>query len=238
MKPAQERLVPGQLGEARRGDGAEQPHGVGVRGPPALRVGRLEELSGLGVPGPAQVAGEVAERSQGFGEDGTHGESTNGLHVSHLYRGRTDPRGRTTVGALSVTLDGSGARCRATTARDRLSGSAPAPSGRPCPGRCTVRALPPPAPGPPLSPGSRGHRGPLTPHGPDAPVTYPSVTGDMADFPSSRGLVAPRTSGKAAGVPTRRPGDRRAAHSACSGCTQELTHHRVGRPKTVGRLPR
>lgn len=121
VEPVQELLVPGQLGEPPGGDGAEQTYRVGVRRPAALRGDGLEELTCLGVPGPAQVAGEVAERLKGVGEDGTHGESTNGLHVFHLYRGRTNPRGRTTVCALSVTLDGSGAPYCETTARDRLT---------------------------------------------------------------------------------------------------------------------
>ncbi len=96
-EPAEELLVPGQLGEAPGGHGTEQTHGVALRRPPGHGVDGLEELTGLGVPGPAQIAREVAERLKGVGEDGTHGESTNGLHVFHLYRGRTNPRGRTAV---------------------------------------------------------------------------------------------------------------------------------------------
>ncbi len=138
----------------------------------------------------------------------------------------------------STVASGRPARPRRATGAGVVAGAGPVRPDRPRPGRCTVCALPLRPPGSPRS--RRPHRHPWSrsPHGPDAPVSYPSVTGDMADFPSARGLVAPRPTGKAAEVPAWRPGDRRAAHGACTGGNEELTHRRVGRPKTVGRLPR
>ncbi len=217
-------LVRGQLREPPGGHGAEQPHGVGVRGAPALRVGRLEEPLGLGVPGPAQVAGEVAERLKGFGEYGTHGESTNGLHVSHLYRGRTDPRGRTAVRVPTVTLDGSRGRWYGTTARDRLSGPGGARIIRPHPCRCTLRALPAPLPGPA---GRPGHAGPLRRgHRMGQMRTHPSQA--IWLIPTPRAALwrfAPQ--GRLRGAPARRPANRRAARETCAGCTQESARRRL-----------
>ena len=93
----QERPVGGQCGEAGGGDGTEEPYGVAVGGLPAARVDGLEQLAGLGVPGPAQIACEVAERSERFGEDGADGEPTDCLHVFHLRRGQTNQEGPTTL---------------------------------------------------------------------------------------------------------------------------------------------
>lgn len=169
-QPVQELLVPGQLGQPPGGYGTEQPHGVAFRRPPDLRVDGLEELTGLGVPGPAQVAGEVAERLKGIGEDGTHGESTNGLHVFHLYRGRTNPRGRTTVCASpspSTLTVGRAPRPRRTTG---------------CRARRRMPRPPPPHPYP----------------GPRTADPGTTATQVMADSATAPGLVALRTRGKAA----------------------------------------
>lgn len=169
----QELLVPGQLGEASGGHGTEQAHGIALRRPAGHRVDGLEELTGLVVPGPAQVAREVAERLKGVGEDGTHGESTNGLHVFHLYRGRTNPRGRTAV--CAAPSPSTVAVCGIPQPR-RAAGSGCATPGGP--------AAPPPVP---LA--SR----PALSADPDT-----SVTGVMADSLTSRGLVGLRVTGKAA----------------------------------------
>ena len=69
-----------ELGEPLGRHAAEQAYGIAVRGGPALGVDGLEEVAGLGMPGPAQIARQVAERVKGFGEYGTDGESTDCLH--------------------------------------------------------------------------------------------------------------------------------------------------------------
>lgn len=84
---AQEPPVGGELLQAGGGHGTEQPDGVTAGGLPALGVDGLEEFAGFRMPRPAQVAREFGERHEGFGEDGTHGESTDSLHAFHLRRG-------------------------------------------------------------------------------------------------------------------------------------------------------
>ncbi len=79
-QPAQEAPVLGQLREARGADGAEQPYRVAAGRGPALGVDGLEEVAGLRVPGPAQIAGQITERPEGVGENGTDGQSTDRLH--------------------------------------------------------------------------------------------------------------------------------------------------------------
>ncbi len=79
-EPRQEALVAGQLGQPLLADGAEQLDRVVTHGLPCLRVDRGEDVLGLGVPGPAQVAGQLAERFEGRGQHGLHGESTDCSH--------------------------------------------------------------------------------------------------------------------------------------------------------------
>ncbi|MGY4275905.1 hypothetical protein ACVILE_002085 [Streptomyces sp. M18.1] len=83
-EPAQEAPVLGQLREAGRRHGAEQPYGVAARLGPARWVDGLEEVAGLRVPGPAQIAGQITERPEGVGEYGTDGQSTDRLHPSDV----------------------------------------------------------------------------------------------------------------------------------------------------------
>ncbi len=86
-EPDQEVLVGGERGEPGGFEGAEDPDGVGAgRGVRPGGAEGLEEGPGGLVPGPAQVARQVSEGSKGVGEDGTHGESTDCLHVFHLRR--------------------------------------------------------------------------------------------------------------------------------------------------------
>ncbi len=47
---------------------------------PAFGVDGAEQVPGPGVPGPAQIAGQIAQRPEGFGEHGSDGESTDSLH--------------------------------------------------------------------------------------------------------------------------------------------------------------
>ena len=71
-EPGQERLVAGELVEPGAAHGAEQPDRVAPGRLPQAWVDRGEDVLGLRVPGPAQVAGELAQRGQGGGQDG-HG---------------------------------------------------------------------------------------------------------------------------------------------------------------------
>jgi hypothetical protein len=81
-EPAQETAVLGQLREPLGGHAAEESYGIVFRGGPALGIDGLEEITRVGVPGPAQIARQITERSEGFGENGTDGESTDRLHSS------------------------------------------------------------------------------------------------------------------------------------------------------------
>lgn len=95
---AQESGVLGQLREPRGRHAPQEPYGIAVRGGPALGVDGLEEVAGLRMPGPAQVAGQVTERPEGFGENGSDGESTDRLHFPPR---RVSLCGRTTLCASS-----------------------------------------------------------------------------------------------------------------------------------------
>ena len=55
-------------------------------GLPRCGVDGREQVLGLGVPGPAQVACQLAERVQRLGQDGTDGESTDGSHRSTVMQ--------------------------------------------------------------------------------------------------------------------------------------------------------
>ena len=83
-------------------------HGVGADallgpGRRVLRAGVLrvvvpgEQVAGRRVPGPAQIAGELGERAERGGQDGTYGESTDGFHGAPLSE-------RGSVGKAYVTL--------------------------------------------------------------------------------------------------------------------------------------
>ncbi len=102
-QPAQEPAVPGQLGQARGRDAAQEPHGVAAHGGPPFGVHGPEEITGLGLPRPAQITGEVAQRLEGVGEYGTDGEPADGLQESHLHQGRTRLRGALCVRPSSLT---------------------------------------------------------------------------------------------------------------------------------------
>jgi hypothetical protein len=47
---------------------------------PAFRVDPGEQVSGLGVPAPAQVAGKLSQRADRLGQDGADAEATDSLH--------------------------------------------------------------------------------------------------------------------------------------------------------------
>ncbi len=85
-EPAEEVLVGGQLVQTGRRHGAEEPHRVVARGLPRTGVDGREEVLGLGVPGPAQVACQLAERVQRLGQDGTDGEPTDCSHRSTIMQ--------------------------------------------------------------------------------------------------------------------------------------------------------
>ncbi|GAA3044208.1 hypothetical protein GCM10020000_24740 [Streptomyces olivoverticillatus] len=58
-----EAAVLGKGGQPGGGDAAQQPQRVAPGGLPPLGVDGLEQFTGLGVPGPAQIARQFAERS-------------------------------------------------------------------------------------------------------------------------------------------------------------------------------
>ena len=76
------RVVAGELLQPRRADGAEQPDRVVADGFPRVGIDCGEDVLGLGVPGPAQVPGQIRERVQRLGQDGLDGESANRSHGS------------------------------------------------------------------------------------------------------------------------------------------------------------
>lgn len=67
---AQEPLVGREFGEPRVRHGAEEPHRVPVGRGPAPGVHGLEEVARPGVPGPAQVTGQLVEGARGSGRTG------------------------------------------------------------------------------------------------------------------------------------------------------------------------
>ena len=71
-----------QLLEPRPADGTQQPDRVPTGGLPQVGVDGPEDVLRLRVPGPPQVAREVAEGGQGGGEDRTDGEPTDCAHLT------------------------------------------------------------------------------------------------------------------------------------------------------------
>src|SRR6185436_12718804 len=53
---------------------------------PALGVDAGEQIQGVGVPRPAQVAGELPQRADRLWQDGADAEPTDGLHLSDHRR--------------------------------------------------------------------------------------------------------------------------------------------------------
>ncbi len=96
--------VAGQLVQTGQRHGAEETDRVVTRGLPRRGVDGREEILGLGVPGPAQVACELAERVERLGQDGTDGEPTDSSHAEHPNADRLErsnlrlTRGRRDVG--------------------------------------------------------------------------------------------------------------------------------------------
>ena len=62
----------------------EQPERVPAGAVPELRIDRAEELLGVRVPAPAQVAGQVAERFEDLGQDGVDSEPSDRAHPHNL----------------------------------------------------------------------------------------------------------------------------------------------------------
>ena len=81
-QPLPEALVSRELVEPAAADLADQPHRVMAAGLPEPGIDLLEDVLGLGVPRPAQVAGEVTEGGQGVGEDRADRETSNRTHAS------------------------------------------------------------------------------------------------------------------------------------------------------------
>ena len=80
-RPADEAGVGGQRRELVPGDSADSRRdGVLADLGPALRVDALEEVAGRRVPGPPQVAREVAQGGDRLGQDGTDAEPSDRLH--------------------------------------------------------------------------------------------------------------------------------------------------------------
>ncbi|CAB4930153.1 unannotated protein [freshwater metagenome] len=82
--PADEALVAGEVGEPLGRDLTEHPDRVLAGRRPQAGIDCREEITGLGVPRPAQVRGELLERSQRRGEDCADGESSNRSHGQTL----------------------------------------------------------------------------------------------------------------------------------------------------------
>src|SRR6188508_2014105 len=80
LKALDEPPVPAERLQPVRGDGAKKPHRVVPTRLPGPRVDGLEEVLGLGMPRPPQVGGELLERPQRLGQNGSHGESSDGTH--------------------------------------------------------------------------------------------------------------------------------------------------------------
>ena len=80
--PLAEALVSGELVEPPATDLADQPHRVVTAGIPQSGIDLLEDVLGLRVPRPAQVAAEVTEGGQGVGKDRADRETSNRTHAS------------------------------------------------------------------------------------------------------------------------------------------------------------
>jgi hypothetical protein len=109
-EPSQEAPVLRQLGQPSGRHAPEEAYGIAFGGGPALGVHGLEEVTGLGMPGPAQIARQIAEGVKGFGEYGTHGESADGLHElppsRRTYQGGVHGRRQDPAGPGRQDLDG------------------------------------------------------------------------------------------------------------------------------------
>ena len=80
VDPRDEHLVGGQAGQLVGGQRRQQGDGVLADLGPALGIDLGEKVAGRRVPRPPQVAGEVSQRGDGFGQDGADAEATDGLH--------------------------------------------------------------------------------------------------------------------------------------------------------------
>ena len=80
LDPGDEDRVGGERVELVGGVRPEQRDRVVPGRRPALRVQLGEQVAGRRVPGPAQVAGQDAERLQRFGQDGAHAEAADRSH--------------------------------------------------------------------------------------------------------------------------------------------------------------
>ncbi len=76
-------VVGGQVGQLLGRQGGQEADRVLADGDPALGVDPFEEVSRGRVPGPAEVAGQVAERCNGLGQNSTDAEASDGLHGWH-----------------------------------------------------------------------------------------------------------------------------------------------------------
>ncbi|MNW60147.1 hypothetical protein D3C74_381080 [compost metagenome] len=77
-----EAVVGRERREPVRPERSQQRHGVALHGVPQLRVDPGEELARGGVPGPAQVEGQLVEVVQLGGQDGADGETSDRSHGS------------------------------------------------------------------------------------------------------------------------------------------------------------
>ena len=80
VQPAQERRVGAQALQLGRRHLAEQRDRVLAGCVPARRVDRREKVARLGVPGPAQVEGQLTQRGQRIRQGGADGEAADGSH--------------------------------------------------------------------------------------------------------------------------------------------------------------
>src|SRR5690348_6565340 len=86
MEPPEVVLVGGQPGQVLGRDLAKQRDRIPAGLLPAGRVERGEQVPRLGVPGPAEVQHEIAQRSERLGQRGPDREGADGSHAERPYR--------------------------------------------------------------------------------------------------------------------------------------------------------
>src|SRR6516225_9337307 len=86
MEPPEVVVVGGQPGQVLGRDLAKQHDRIPAGLLPAGRVERGEQVSRVGMPGPAKVQHEVVQRSERLGQCGTDREGADGSHAERPYR--------------------------------------------------------------------------------------------------------------------------------------------------------
>ena len=86
LDPGHHVLVPRHGPELLARDGPQKGHGIVPALVPQHGMQALEELAGRKVPGPAEIVRQSGQWGDRFGQDGSDGESADGLHVRHTNR--------------------------------------------------------------------------------------------------------------------------------------------------------